>query len=183
MVTVGLWTLGNPAFEGSDDLAASVKPILQVRREGEREWLKLPNDHGGPALFLTERFRFGPSLNVIGERKADDHAKLAGLGDVPWAIEGGAFAEFWLTSSLRSRVELRRGFNGHEGVVANLSADVVLRPDAHWMFTIGPRLAIADGDYLQTYMGTSNNGVFASCSIRLRIKPVVCLIDSACVGL
>lgn len=31
--------------------------------------------------------------------------------------------------------------------------------------------------------GTSNNGVFASCSIRLRIKPVVCLIDSARVGL
>ena len=31
--------------------------------------------------------------------------------------------------------------------------------------------------------GTSNNGVFASSFIRLRIKPVVCLIDSARVGL
>ena len=36
---------------------------------------------------------------------------------------------------------------------------------------------------LSKLKGTSNNGVFASCSIRLRIKPVVCLIDSARVGL
>ena len=156
IVTVGLWTLAKPSFGGSDDLEASVKPIFQFRREGEREWLNLPSDHGGPALFRTERFRFGPSLNFIGERKAVDHATLAGLGDVPWAIEGGVYAEFWPTSGLRSRVELRRGFNGHEGVIANLSADFVLRPDVRWMFTIGPRLAIADGVYMGTYYGVTN---------------------------
>lgn len=148
IVTTGLWTLGKPAFGGSGDLETSVKPILQFRREGQREWLNLPSDHGGPALFQTEQFRFGPSLNFVGERKAIDHAALAGLGDLPWAIEGGLYFEFWPTSGLRSRVEVRRGFNGHEGIVANLSADVVLRPDARWMFTVGPRLAIADADYM-----------------------------------
>lgn len=165
IVTLGLWSLGKPAFGGSGDLEASIKPILQIRREGQREWLSLPSDHGGPALFQTEQFRFGPSLNFMGERKATDHATLAGLGDVPWAIEGGVYFEFWPTSGLRSRVEVRRGFNGHEGIVANLSADVVLRPDARWMFTVGPRLAIADADYMGTYFGVSN-GQSATSGLR-----------------
>lgn len=153
---MGLWTLGKPAFGGSRDLEPSIKPILQFRREGQREWLSLPSDHGGPVLFQTEQFRFGPSLNFVGERKATDHAGLAGLEVVPWALEGGIYFEFWPTSELRSRVEVRRGFNGHEGIVANLSADVVLRPDERWMLTVGPRLSIADADYMGTYFGVSN---------------------------
>lgn len=155
IVTMGLWTIGAPSFNGSDELALAVKPIMQFRREGEREWLNLPSDHGGPALFRTERFRIGPSINIEAERKAGDHAALAGLTDVPLTFEGGAFVEFWPGSMIRTRAELRRGIGGHEGLIANLSADVVLKPDARWTFTVGPRLAIADANYMAAYFGVT----------------------------
>lgn len=155
IATMGLWSLGKPKFAGSDELVLAVKPIMSFRREGEREWLYLPNDHGGPALFSTERLRIGPSINVESARKSSDHAALAGLSDVPWTFEGGAFVEFWPGSQIRTRAELRRGFNGHEGLIANLSADVVYKPDDRWTFTLGPRLAIADANYMQAYFGVS----------------------------
>jgi outer membrane protein len=162
IVTVGLWSIGKPAFAGSEDLEFAVKPILNVRREGDREPLHLPSDHGGPALFRSERLRIGPSFNFESERKASDHAALSGLDNVPWTFEGGAFVEYWPGPGLRARAELRRGFNGHEGLIANLSADVILKPDDRWTFTIGPRLAIADAAYMQAYFGVTPGESVAS---------------------
>lgn len=155
LFTLGLWTVGKPAFAGSDELDLAVKPIISFRREGDKEELNLPSDHGGFALVRTERLRIGPSFNVEGERKARDHAELTGLNDVPWTFEGGAFVEYWPTSMIRTRAEVRRGFNGHEGLIANLAADVVLEPDDRWRFTLGPRIALADDTYLNAYFGVS----------------------------
>lgn len=155
IVTIGLWTIGQPKFAGSDELEASVKPILQLRRAGDREWLSLPTDNGGPALFQTDRLRIGPSFNFVSARKQGDDASLAGLGNVPWTLEAGVFVEYWLSPFLRTRAELRRGVNGHEGIVGNLAADVVLRPDARWTWSIGPRVGLADSDFMGTYFGVT----------------------------
>lgn len=152
---MGLWSFGKPAFAGSDEIGPGFKPIFNFRRQGEKEWLSLPSDHGGPALYRSEAFRFGPSINIESPRKAGDHAALAGLDDVARAFEGGIFAELWPGPTLRTRAELRRGFGGHEGVIANLSADLVLKPDQRWTFTFGPRLALADAAYLGAYFGVT----------------------------
>lgn len=156
LMTIGAWTLGAKPFPGSDDLELAVKPILSFRRADEREWLNLPGDNGGPALIKTERLRFGPSLNIVGERKEADSAILQGLGDVETAYEVGAYAEFWPGSFLRTRVEIRRGFNGHEGLVVDLSADAVWHPMDRLRVTIGPRLSLANDEYMQTYFGITS---------------------------
>lgn len=154
-LTVGLWTLGTRPFPGSDELAATFKPIFSFRRPDEREWLSLPSDKGGPALFKTDNFRFGPSFNIVGERKASDSTILKGLGDVDTAYEVGAFAEFWPVTWLRTRLELRRGFEGHEGFVTDIAADAVWDATDRMRFTLGPRLSLANKDYMQTYYGVT----------------------------
>jgi outer membrane protein len=156
LMTVGLWTLGTRPFPGSDETQLTFKPIVSMRRLDEREWLNLPNDHGGPALLKTERFRFGPSINIVSARKEGDFDSLKGLGDVDTAYEVGAFAEFWPGSLIRTRIEMRRGFGGHEGLVVNLSADAVWHANENLRFTIGPRLSLANKDYMQTYYGVTD---------------------------
>jgi MipA family protein len=155
MVTIGAWTFAQPGFEGSDELAFGIRPIANIRRRGTREWLSLPTDHGGATLFSTSNFRVGPSLKFIQKREDSDHAALRGLGPVDWALEVGAFAEFWPTESFRTRIELRRGFNGHEGFVVDLSADGVRRLGESWTATAGPRFSLADGEYMNTYFSVS----------------------------
>jgi outer membrane scaffolding protein for murein synthesis (MipA/OmpV family) len=162
MVTVGAWTFAQPSFEGSDELAFAVRPLLNIWRRGTREWLSLPTDHGGATFFSTGNFRVGPSLNFIQKREDGDHAVLHGLGTVDWALEAGAFAEFWPTERLRTRFEIRRGFNGHEGFVADLSADGVWRLAESWTLTGGPRLSLADREYMNTYFSVSPGQAIAS---------------------
>jgi MipA family protein len=155
IVTVGGWTYAQPLFEGSDEFGFGVKPILSIRRPGSREWLSLPTDHGGMTLFSTNNFRVGPSLSFVQQRKQDDTDALRGLGDVKWAVEVGAYAEYWPTDFARTRVEVRRGFNGHEGFVADFSADFVWRPRPAWTLTLGPRLSLADDEYMRTYFSVT----------------------------
>jgi MipA family protein len=155
IVTIGGWTYAQPLFEGSDEFGLGVKPILSIRRPGTREWLSLPTDHGGMTLFSTSNFRVGPSLNFIQRRKQDDSSALRGLGDVDWALEVGAFAEYWLTDFARTRVEVRRGFNGHEGFVADFAADFVWRPLPAWTLTLGPRLSLVDDEYMRAYFSVT----------------------------
>jgi outer membrane protein len=162
MVTIGAWTFAQPSFEGSDELAFGAQPILNIRRRGTREWLSLPTDHGGATLFSTSNFRIGPSFKFVQKRDDGDYAALRGLGTVDWALEAGAFAEFWPTESLRTRLEIRRGFNGHQGFAAELSADGVRRLGESWILTVGPRLSFADGEYMNTYFSVSPAQAVAS---------------------
>lgn len=121
-----------------------------MRRAGTPERLRLPGDNGGVALFAVEGVPVGRSLKTVPERNASDNAALRSLGHVDWAIEAGVFAEYWATSLLRTRLELRRGFNGHEGFVADLSADLVWRPSSALTLTAGPRLFLADAEFMTT---------------------------------
>jgi outer membrane protein len=155
IVTVGAWTYAQPVFEGSDEHDFGVRPILDIRRPGSREWLSLPTDHGGMTLYSTSNFRVGPSFNFIQRRKEEDSDALRGLGDVDWALEVGAYAEYWPADFARLRIEARRGFNGHEGFVADFSADFVWRPQPAWTLTLGPRLSLADDEYMRTYFSVT----------------------------
>ena len=74
-------------------------------------------------------------------------APLEVLRDINYSVEIGAFAEYWAAPNLRTRVELLQGVTGHDGFVANLSADYVYKPDYRWQFTIGPRLEIVDTQF------------------------------------
>jgi outer membrane scaffolding protein for murein synthesis (MipA/OmpV family) len=73
------------------------------------------------------------------------------MGDVDAGIEVGGFVDYkW--EQLQARMELRQGWGGHEGMVADAQVNYTdnygpLR------FAAGPRLSWASADYHETYFG------------------------------
>ncbi|WP_273746780.1 MipA/OmpV family protein, partial [Morganella morganii] len=66
-------------------------------------------------------------------------------------------AEYWPAHWLRSRVEVRDSFVGANGVVADLSADFVGHPFGdRWTATAGPRLSLADDQFMASYFGVTS---------------------------
>lgn len=152
-VTLGAQAKVAPVYEGADKFDVTPLPVFGLRRAGKTARFRAPLD--GPAISLIEAggFYFGPTGKFKAARKADDSDHLRGLGDVDWTIEVGAFAEFWPSDWLRTRAEIRRGFGGHEGVVADLSADAVIPFNERWTFSGGPRASFADTKATVPYFG------------------------------
>lgn len=106
---------------------------------------------------------WGPvgSFRYIGSRRAEDYAELSGLEDLDPAIElGGGLA--YNSSEVEARAVLRRGFGGHEGFVAEVAADYVLRPAEGLTLRAGPRLLAGDDTYADTYFGVTGAEATAS---------------------
>jgi MipA family protein len=160
IVTLGGYATVEPKAEGSKTYHPTPRIIFNVRRSDEREWLQLPNDSFEYELIETDNFRAGPVVNGrwgnVGPA-TDRGARRVGWGDSALAVslEAGAFAEYWPTEWLRTRVEVRAAALGGSGVVAELASDLVWRPDKSLTFNAGPRLSAADGAFMTTYYGVN----------------------------
>jgi outer membrane protein len=153
-VTIGAQGKLMPEFEVADAYSISPVPIFSLRRSGKAARFRSPFDGASISVFDAGGFHFGPAAKFKGARKESDYPEeLRGLGDVDWTIEVGAFAEYWFFDWFRTRAEVRRGFNGHEGIVADLSADVVKTFDERWTFSGGPRVTFADTKATAPYFG------------------------------
>jgi outer membrane protein len=142
-VTIGAEGRVLPSYEGSDSYILAPFPLFDIRRAGTPPTFQSPRDGFGFGIIDTGRFRFGPTFKVRLPRREGDDSDLRGLGDVNWALEAGAFAEYWPTQWLRARVELRQGFGGHHGVVSDVMADVVVPVTPQLTLSGGPRLTLA----------------------------------------
>jgi outer membrane protein len=152
-----------PAFEGSRIYQIWPYPILAIRRAGTPRDFTSPRDGFSVAIVNLGQFRFGPTAKVGLPREVnDDPEALAGLGNVPWKFEIGAFAEFWPMPWLRTRGELRQGVSGHHGLVGELTADVVVPASEQLTLSAGPRLTLASAPALQPYYGITAAQSFAS---------------------
>jgi MipA family protein len=152
IVTITGNVQAGPRFPGSDDTIVFGYPGLDWRRVGEPERFKAPDDGISITLYETPWLRFGPTARFVGSRNPKDDRDFIGLHKVDWTIEGGAFLEAWPVEFLRARAEVRQGFNGHEGIVANFGLDWVERFGA-FTFSIGPRVALGDSDFTREYFG------------------------------
>ncbi|HKR24995.1 MAG TPA: MipA/OmpV family protein, partial [Allosphingosinicella sp.] len=65
----------------------------------------------------------------------------------------GGFVEVFPSENFRIRAELRQGLGGHRGLVGDLGADLVVRDESSYIFSIGPRVRWADNDYHDAYFG------------------------------
>ncbi|WP_323765086.1 MipA/OmpV family protein [Marinovum sp.] len=131
-----------PAYEGSDEYSST--PSFQ----GSLQSLGF----GSMALGGGDATGFGiaPSFGYVGARDSSDYDELKGMDDVDWTVEVGLKAKYtWDSAEVSAAV--RKGFNGHEGVVADLAADAILRPDARTTIRVGPRLSLANDEYADTY--------------------------------
>ena len=136
-----------PRYFGASKLVLSPVPLIRLKR------LEFPNGFtiGGGS---DEGFSLSPSIDVIGKRSVSDSPELTGLNTIDTAVELGVAAKYQM-GNFRVMGAVRRGFGGHEGVRAELGADVIIKPDDQWTFHGGPRLNFGDSKFTNTYFGVT----------------------------
>lgn len=143
-----------PRYPGAKTFGFVGYPSLSFRRASTPKAFTAPDDNISFALYDNGMFRAGPTGKFVNSRRAADSRELAGLRDVDWTIEAGGFVELWPMPKLRTRVDLRRGMHGHQGLVADVGADYVERLDA-WTLSAGPRASFGNGAFARTYFSVS----------------------------
>lgn len=153
-IRVGLGAQMVPKFPGSDEHAP--RPMIDVSiadRDGTFDF-EAPDESFGFSLIGDDAgFGIGPAVNFEGSRKAKDVD--APLEKVDFTVEAGAFIQYSITPSFRLRAEGRKGLGGHDGWIGTISADYIARDGDAWLFSIGPRLTLADDTYHRSYFSVS----------------------------
>jgi MipA family protein len=159
-VRVGLGAQLQPQYVGAD--GTSVGPIFHVNiaRHGHEFAFTAPDQSPSIAVVSSDGFSFGPAVNLTGRRKESDVG--APVGDVSRTIEVGAFAQYQAGDSWRLRAELRKGVNGHDGLVGEISADKIWRDGDRYVFSIGPRVLFSDARYQRAYFGVTPAAALAA---------------------
>jgi len=139
-VTLGGVAEIGPAFPGapSSDMGFWGWPIIGVQKPGTRPDFFGGRDSASVSILDLGTLKIGPAGKWIQERREASYAALQGLGDVPYAVQIGGFAEYWAVPWLRLRGEVRQGFNGEKGVTGDLFADFVANV-GQWRASVGPR--------------------------------------------
>jgi len=151
-ITIGLEGKLEPTFPGSKDFTLRPNPLFDIRRYGTPERFRGPRDGIGIGLIEGSNYQIGPVGQLrIPRRESDDRAALHGLGNVPWAAEVGAFAEYWFVPWLRGRAEVRQGVTGHHGLIADLMLDAVVPVSSQLTLSGGPRATLASAAATSPY--------------------------------
>ena len=142
-----------PSYPGADDHA--LRPYGDISRaRGDDDFaFEAPDESFGLALIRSDRFQMGPSLGFEGKRDASNVG--AAVPTVGFTFEAGAFAQYQLIPAIRVRAELRKGIGGHKGLIGSVGADYVTRDRDRWLFSIGPRVTLADARYHRAYFGVT----------------------------
>ncbi len=156
IVDFGGYGVAEPIYEGSKHYTLGFKPQIDVWKAGSKEWLTFPNDAVGYALYETSNFRAGPAgtLSLQSPQHGEDIDLR--LGQAEADLAGGAFAEYYPLSCVRTRVEVLQGITGNAGLAANFSADYIFHTGAAWTLTLGPRVQIANALYASDYFAAQN---------------------------
>lgn len=155
-VTIGVEGRATPTFPGSDRYTFLPLPLFDVRRAGTAPRFHSPRDGFGVPILNAGRFLAGPAFKIRLPRRESDDSDLNGLGNVDFTFEAGAFAEFWVTDWLRTRAEVRQGFGGHHGVVADLTADLVMPVTSQLTLSGGPRTTLMTDKAIDPYFSVNS---------------------------
>ena len=98
--------------------------------------------------------REGPIAKFEAARKQYNYSELSGLGDVKAAVELGGFVEYYPVDWFRTRVELREGVVGHNGTVADFSADFIVPVIRRLTISAGPRFTWENTQATSPYLAS-----------------------------
>ena len=151
-VSGSLEALVSPEYIGSKTYKVGPRGGLQFTRSGDLPIFSAPDD--SPGLQLIGDNTLSTGVVVGWQSTRDNDGALKGFDKVDWSIEPGLYATWWPTDGLRLRGEVRRGFHGDEGWMADLGADAV-HDGRRWLVSIGPRVHLADSKFTHTYFDVS----------------------------
>lgn len=148
-----------PRYPGADGMA--VRPYIDVSRaRGDADFrFEAPDESTGFSLYDRDGLAFGPALNFEGKRRRSD---AGGLDEVGFSVELGGAASLALTPSIRARVEARKGVSGHKGLIGMAGLDYVVRDGNRWLWSVGPRVTLADARYARAYFGVTPRETLAT---------------------
>lgn len=141
----------SPKTPGANDL--SFGPFFEVSRARGDDLFdfEAPDESFGFPVVEAGPVEFGPALGFKGKRKAADIG--VPLHEVGFSFEIGGFAQTYVAKNLRVRAEARQAVSGHDGLVGELSADYIARDGDKWLFSVGPRVTLADAKYHRAWYG------------------------------
>jgi outer membrane protein len=152
-VMVGVGGEYKPDFEGANRAMLSPVPIFAIRRAGSTDQFRGPRDSASIAFLDFGDLRAGPVAKFDTARKQYNYSELNGLGDVKAAVELGGFVEYYPVDWFRTRVELREGVVGHNGTVADVSADFIVPVIQRLTISAGPRFTWESTQATSPYFG------------------------------
>lgn len=149
-----------PEYPGAEDKEWAPFVKFSIARGDKPFGFSAPDDAFGIGLLSMGPLRAGPAFNLQSGRKDKDVGLP--LGEVKRTIEVGGFAEANVLDQFRVRADLRKGINGHEGLVGSLGADQIWRDGDRYSFSVGPRLLYSDSNYQRAYFGVTPEAALAS---------------------
>jgi outer membrane protein len=143
IVTVGVEGRAIPAWPGAADTKFAVTglPLFSIRKAGTPPDFFGPRDSFGFPVVDLGQVKLGPAFQLIWQRSASAYRELNGLGNVGYALQAGAFVDYWPVPWLRLHGEARQGIGGETGVTGNLFVDAVV-PVEQWRLSAGPRMTV-----------------------------------------
>ncbi|MBS9475686.1 MipA/OmpV family protein [Ancylobacter radicis] len=154
-LTLGGYAMVQPDYPGSDDYEFGFKPIISISRADKLSRWRSFNDNASIALYDTGVIEAGITGKIDWKRDTDDSDDLRGLNDVDYAYEVGGYAQWYPVDWLRLRADLRYGFGGFEGAVADFAVDAIYFTE-FWggmAISAGPRMTLASSGYIDAYYG------------------------------
>jgi outer membrane protein len=152
---IGAGGMVGPKFEGSRSYRFSAFPNFDI---AYRDTVFISTEKGlGVNVFNMVGFQAGPLLKYKPARKEKDSGHLKGLGDVDGTFEGGGFISYNWMRFIRSRLEVRNGIKGHEGLVIDWDAKATLPLMENLFITAGPRLSASNRVYNTAYFGVDGD--------------------------
>jgi outer membrane protein len=148
----------NPEYLGSDENSMGLDLGFKFH------FLRLPGgrEFGNPDPWADSLgFNVHGSARYIGERDADDYDDLDGMDDIDRTLELGGGIGYNLRY-FEAFADLRRGFGGHQGWVAEAGADVILYPSDRVRLNMGPRLLWGNETYTDEYFSVNARDVAAN---------------------
>jgi len=154
LVTIGAQVRAIPAFAGAPTNLYGFTgfPLLALQKPGDPPFFFGARDGFGLSLLNFGTLQLGAVGKLVWPRYSSQYSQLNGLGDVPWALQLGGFAQYWPVPWLRLRGEVRQGIGGETGLSGDVFADVVV-PVEQFRFSAGPRVSLQSSAALSPYFG------------------------------
>ncbi|WP_410217997.1 MipA/OmpV family protein [Paracoccus sp. (in: a-proteobacteria)] len=146
---LGVGAEAGAKYPGSDE--AEVAPWIFWRNAG----------FGTPGGDEAQGFSISPSFGTRGKRDSSDDADLAGLSDIDRAYELGLRLAYGV-GPLTTYGTVRRGFDGHEGLIGTVGAKYRVDLSERVTLWSGAQVGYGNADFNDTYFGVTAGESIAS---------------------
>lgn len=145
-----------PTFMGSKRYRMQPSAILDLRYKDE--FFVSDADGIGWNVLAGPGFRAGIAVGYDMGRDSHDDPRIRDLPNIAFAPAPRLFAQYFLFPVVLTS-DLKKAIGGNNGIVGDVGAyiPVPLKQDKTWLMFVGPSLSMADGRYMNSYFGVSDN--------------------------